>query len=252
VIIVVRPDKPIIPADVMGLTAKALSISEISASWDSSENATGYVVTITPDNIESFSKSGRELSAPPFVTNDTSIALSDLVCAEDYTISVRSYFEDTEKQDVVLQYQEGDNAAFVVHTPEPSVEPTLVTATTNGYNSIKISWGNVTASAGAVSYKLLTSTSKDGEYKELYSGDKLDFTNKDLKPSKKYYYQVQTILSIDGKQFGAQSEMASAITKAKPKPKPTVKEPEKATSAPAPPKSKKKTTPKQDEPVLSW
>lgn len=82
-----------------------------------------------------------------------------------------------------------------------------VTLTAKNSKKIQVSWKKV---AGAESYTVLRSTSKNGTYKVVKKGIKgLSWTNTGLTVNKRYYYKVMAVRKgIEGKKSSALSKVA--------------------------------------------
>ena len=108
---------------------------------------------------------------------------------------------------------------IVVPKPEipnkPEEKPNKVSgikATSNSYNSIKLTW-NKTVN-GANGYAVYRSTSKDGKYtlrKTITSKNTIEFTDTGLDTNTTYYYKVRAYRMIaDQKKYGSYSEIVCA------------------------------------------
>ena len=87
-----------------------------------------------------------------------------------------------------------------------------IKATSNSYNSIKLTW-NKTVN-GANGYAVYRSTSKDGKYtlrKTITSKNTIEFTDTGLDTNTTYYYKVRPYRMIaDKKKYGSYSEIVCA------------------------------------------
>lgn len=99
--------------------------------------------------------------------------------------------------------------------PKPEEKPNKVSgikATSNSYNSIKLTW-NKTVN-GANGYAVYRSTSKDGKYtlrKTITSKNTIEFTDTGLDTNTTYYYKVRPYRMIsDKKEYGSYSEIVCA------------------------------------------
>lgn len=98
---------------------------------------------------------------------------------------------------------------------KPEEKPNKVSgikATSNSYNSIKLTW-NKTVN-GANGYAVYRSTSKDGKYtlrKTITSKNTIEFTDTGLDTNTTYYYKVRAYRMIaDQKKYGSYSEIVCA------------------------------------------
>ena len=87
-----------------------------------------------------------------------------------------------------------------------------IKATSNSYNSIKLTWNK--AINGANGYAVYRSTSKDGKYtlrKTITSKNTIEFTDTGLDTNTTYYYKVRPYRMIeDKKEYGSYSEIVCA------------------------------------------
>ena len=98
---------------------------------------------------------------------------------------------------------------------KPEEKPNKVSgikATSNSYNSIKLTWNK--AINGANGYAVYRSTSKDGKYtlrKTITSKNTIEFTDTGLDTNTTYYYKVRAYRMIaDKKKYGSYSEIVCA------------------------------------------
>lgn len=98
---------------------------------------------------------------------------------------------------------------------KPEEKPNKVSgikATSNSYNSIKLTWNK--AINGANGYAVYRSTSKDGKYtlrKTITSKNTIEFTDTGLDTNTTYYYKVRAYRMIaDQKKYGSYSEIVCA------------------------------------------
>lgn len=98
---------------------------------------------------------------------------------------------------------------------KPEEKPNKVSgikATSNSYNSIKLTWNK--AVNGANGYAVYRSTSKDGKYtlrKTITSKNTIEFTDTGLDTNTTYYYKVRAYRMIaDQKKYGSYSEIVCA------------------------------------------
>ena len=98
---------------------------------------------------------------------------------------------------------------------KPEEKPNKVSgikATSNSYNSIKLTW-NKTVN-GANGYAVYRSTSKDGKYtlrKTITSKNTIEFADTGLDTNTTYYYKVRPYrMIVDKKEYGSYSEIVCA------------------------------------------
>ena len=101
----------------------------------------------------------------------------------------------------------------IPNKPEEKPNKVLgIKATSNSYNSIKLTWNK--AINGANGYAVYRSTSKDGKYtlrKTITSKNTIEFTDTGLDTNTTYYYKVRPYRMIeDKKEYGSYSEIVCA------------------------------------------
>lgn len=101
----------------------------------------------------------------------------------------------------------------IPNKPEEKPNKVLgIKATSNSYNSIKLTWNK--AINGANGYAVYRSTSKDGKYtlrKTITSKNTIEFTDTGLDTNTTYYYKVRAYRMIaDKKKYGSYSEIVCA------------------------------------------
>lgn len=88
---------------------------------------------------------------------------------------------------------------------------TISSASSSGYNKVKIKWRTV---SGASGYNIYRSTSKNGTYthvKTVSGGSTTSGTDSGLKTGKTYYYKIRAYVEMDGtKLLGSYSSVKSA------------------------------------------
>lgn len=95
---------------------------------------------------------------------------------------------------------------YSVPNPNP---PTGVSATTQSYSSIRISWNSV---SGATRYRVYKSTSYSGSYSEVYSGSSTSYLNTGLNSNTTYYYKVKACSGSSNNSCSGYSNVVHATT----------------------------------------
>lgn len=112
-------------------------------------------------------------------------------------------------------YDNMPSSASAKPTKKTPGKAAISSASSAGYNKIKITWKKV---SGASGYYIYRSTSKNGTYSRVETvkgGSNTSVINSGLKTGKRYYYKVRAYTTIEGvKLFGKYSNYKSA--KAKP------------------------------------
>jgi hypothetical protein len=93
-----------------------------------------------------------------------------------------------------------DNGTAPVKKPDT---PTGLEVSSTGLTSLTLSWDSADRATG---YKLYRSTSEDGVYSEVYSGEARDFLDSPLDYAARYYYKVTA------RNSGGESSRSDAIT----------------------------------------
>lgn len=86
--------------------------------------------------------------------------------------------------------------------------PTLKSVTSTSYNKLKLAWKSV---AGADSYQIYRSTSKDGTYKKIatVTGEKTSYSNGGLACGKTYYYKIKAVGTGSKEKISGYSKVVS-------------------------------------------
>ena len=204
----VKSAKPI-PAT-PSVRAVSAGYNSIKLSWKAIKGASGYTIYRATSSGGAYSKLKAQTG--------TSFTDSSLTTGKTYYYKVRAY----RKSDSTTTY--GSYSAVKSAKPVPAV-PT-VTATSAGYNSVKISWKKI---SGASGYEIYRATSKSGTYTKtgtVTSGSTVSYTNKSLTTGTTYYYKVRAYRTVNSvKLYGAFSAIKSV------KPVPAVPDSFKAVSA---------------------
>ena len=188
------------PAAPTGLTATAVSSSQINLSWTASSGATSYNVKRATVSGGPYTTVATGVSATTY--NDTGLAAST---AYYYVVSA------------VNAGGESANSAQASATtqapPPPPAAPTGLTATAASSTQINLSW---TASTGATSYNVKRATVSGGPYTTVATGvTGTTYNNTGLTASTTYYYVVSAVNTAGESPNSAQ---ASATTPANPPP----------------------------------
>ncbi len=97
----------------------------------------------------------------------------------------------------------------VLASPELSVNDETV-------DSVSLTWDPVTVAGSKITYSLLRSSSKSGEYSEVYNGPKTSYTGGGLDSGTNYYYKLVIECVSEGKEYRSESNIITAETKSKP------------------------------------
>ena len=170
-----------------GVSATAVSTSEIDLTWSAVSGATGYVV-------QRGSSSGGPYTTVGSPTS-TSFANTGLVSATTYYYVVKATAGSVTSP----------NSSEVSALTLPAA-PTGVVATAVSQSEIDLSWGAVT---GATSYLILRATSSGGPFTAVGSPTSTSFASAGLSAATTYYYEVK---AVDASGNSAASATVSATT----------------------------------------
>lgn len=236
-----------------GVTASADGLHSVKVSWAEVEDATAYAVSITkpgekePDasgseaeasSGASSAASGSEAAEPPHPNTykevETTEATFDGLKADtDYQVTVTAVYQDDNRR---VESEKSDSVNVRTGAPEVGTAEGL-TAAADGETQIAVTWQpyspgetNADGSAAKVAYALYAADSEDGDYTAVTEQiEETSYTHSGLSGSTTKYYKVETILTVDGKDYtGEKTAAVSATTEAPPPPP----EPEPAPSQP--------------------
>src|SRR5919109_3237603 len=160
-----------------GLTATAVSSSQLNLSWTASSGATSYNVLRSTTTGGPYTQIASGVAATSF--SDTGLAASTI------------YFYVV--QAVNSAGTRGNSNEASATTPlGPPLAPTNLTATA-GNAQVSLSW---TISDGATSYNVLRSTSSGGPYTQIAGGvSTTSYTDTTVSNGTTYFYVVQAVSS---------------------------------------------------------
>jgi uncharacterized repeat protein (TIGR02543 family) len=100
---------------------------------------------------------------------------------------------------------------FTLYARWMSDAPATVTASSQYYNTISISWSSVTNAAG---YEISRATSQNGKYKVIATtkASVLTYTNKSVTTGTPYYYRVRAFTQAGKNKFYSNYAVAAAVT----------------------------------------
>lgn len=188
---------PPAPATPSGLSATAVSSSQIDLSWTASSGATGY-------NVKRSTTSGG-----PFTTiasNVTSTSYNDTGLSESTT-----YHYVVSAVNAGGESADSTQASATTHTNPPAT-PSGLAATADSASRINLTWS---ASSGAASYNVKRATVSDGPYATVASAiTSTAFTDTGLSAASTYYYVVSAVNpggeSADSGESSATTQPGSA------------------------------------------
>jgi DNA-binding beta-propeller fold protein YncE len=165
--------KPLPPSTPAGVTAKAISSSQITISWTASAGATAYQLFNSTSPSGPFTKIGG--------TAATQYTSSGLPPSTTYYYEVRA--GNTGGWSAL-----SSPPVSATTKPLPPATPTGVTAKAISSSQITISWS---ASAGATAYQIFNSTSPSGPFTKIGGTAATQYTSSGLPPNTTYYYEVR-------------------------------------------------------------
>ncbi|MCI8500674.1 MAG: fibronectin type III domain-containing protein [Oscillospiraceae bacterium] len=241
-----------------GVTASADGLHSVKVSWTEAEDATAYAVSIAepgeevsagssssnedsasePSSEASGAGSDSEAAKPPDPNSykeveTTETVFDGLKADTDYRVTVTAVYQDDSRR-----VESEPSAPVSVRTGVPKAGTAEgLTAAADGETQIAVTWQpyspgetNADGSAAKVAYTLYTADSEDGEYTAAAERtEETSYTHSGLSGSTTKYYKVETVITVDGKDYtGEKTPAASATTDAPPPPP----EPEPAPSQP--------------------
>lgn len=180
-----------------GLQTDVLNYKTIQISWDSVENADGYIVYRKTDDGE-WQKLASDVTG---ISYQDKTALTGVTY--HYTVSAYSYVWGglTESQ----YHPDGVSDATKLDKTK------IASAASNSYKSIRVTWNKV---SGANGYRICRSTTKNGKYVCVGTTKKnsaTTFLDKTAVTGQVYYYKVRAYRNVEGeKVYGASSAAAKA------------------------------------------
>ncbi|MFY9615690.1 MAG: N,N-dimethylformamidase beta subunit family domain-containing protein [Candidatus Dormiibacterota bacterium] len=182
------------PGAPTGLTASAVSTSQVNLGWNAVSGATSYKVQRSPNGSSGWTQVGTSTAA----------AYMDMALAASTTYYYR----------VLASNGSGDsgpsNTASATTPQAAPPAPTGLTATAASSWQINLSW---TASAGATSYKIQRSPNGSTGWAQVGTSTATSTKDTSLSPSTTYYYRV---LASNATSDSGPSNVASATTAAAP------------------------------------
>jgi arabinoxylan arabinofuranohydrolase len=188
------------PAAPTGLSATAVSSSQINLSWTASSGATSY-------NVKRATVSGGPYTT--IATGVTATSYSDTALSGSTT-----YYYVVSAVNAGGESANSSQASATTQTPPPPpAAPTGLTATAVSSSQINLSW---TASSGATSYNVKRATVSGGPYTTVASPTGTTYNNTGIAASTTYYYVVSAVNaggeSANSTQASATTQTASVTT----------------------------------------
>ena len=140
-----------------------------------------------------------ELTGNLYITLTTNANYYRMICIDAATGTITAYTEDGNQLfvgEVTKQgyYYYGDlfaGLAFPYEAVEaPLTAPEVTASNVAKTGKVKLTWNEV---EGAVKYEIYRATSKDGEYKKMYTTEGTSYTNTNATAGKYYYYYVVAV-----------------------------------------------------------
>lgn len=165
------------------LNAESAGYKEVKLAWSAVDGVTGYEV---------YRKTSSSYKKIATVTNGkTSYSDTKVTAGTAYTYKVRAYKTVNGSQ----VYGDYSNEASAI----PALEAPQITVRNASYNSVTITWNQI---SGAHGYKVYRSTKKDSGYRAVKTvNDKttITCTDKKLSVGTKYYYKVCAFRTVGDK-----------------------------------------------------
>ena len=150
-----------------------------------------------------------ELTGNLYITLTTNANYYRMICIDAATGTITAYTEEGTQLfvgEVTKQgyYYYGDlfaGLAFPYEAVEaPLTAPEVTASNVASTGKVKLTWNEVD---GAVKYEVYRATSKNGEYKKMYTTEGTSYTNTKATAGKYYYYQVVAV-AADGTTAASQ------------------------------------------------
>jgi fibronectin type 3 domain-containing protein len=151
------------------------SASAITVKWDKISGCKGYELYM------STSKNGTYTRIKNANASTVSYKKSGLSSGKTYYFKVRSYITDASGKKVYSNYSTVVSGMRLPKAPS-------IRLTTSG-KSVKVSWSKATGCKG---YELYMSTSKNGTYSRIKSGNVTSYTKTGLVSGKTYYFKLRS------------------------------------------------------------
>ena len=163
-----------VPSAPTGLTATAVSTSQIDISWNSVSGATGYKVERSTNQTSGFTEIAGSVTG-------TSYPSTGLAAGTQYFYRVRAYN--------AVGDSDYSNVAGATTTQITLAIPSNLTATAASTTQINLNWNAVTDAAG---YKVERSTSSSGTFTEIAGAvTGTTYQSTGLSAGTTYYYRVR-------------------------------------------------------------
>ncbi|WP_316557194.1 fibronectin type III domain-containing protein [Methanimicrococcus hongohii] len=173
------------------LSAYAFSTSEIELRWNAVDDADGYKI------YQSYEEMGSYVEIADVSGTETEYINSGLDEGTTYYYKIAAY----------IGQETGDFSNIVSATTMDPVGIPILTATAVDTSSIYLEWTQVD---NVYDYDLYRSLTEDGGYTKIDTVDIEEYTDTGLDHSTTYYYKVA---AYDGYVMGEKSDSASATTK---------------------------------------
>lgn len=188
-VVVTKPAAPTL------VSAKALDAGSIRVNWNAVSGASGYRV---------YRKNGSDWNLIGIIKNGSATSYDDasVKSGVSYTYTVRAYTRQKGKI-VLSDFDANGVSATAVSLPTPS----LISVTSNAYNSLTFTWA---ASRNAQGYAVYRKASASDEWKWIANtaAGKTSYTDTSVTCGITYYYTVRSYLTLDSdsKSFSAYSD----------------------------------------------
>ncbi|MEH6939797.1 InlB B-repeat-containing protein [Bacillus sp. JJ664] len=183
----------------LNIKIASVDYNKLSINWDQVSGSSGYEI-YRSTTIDGPFNYGME------VQTGTTSQYTDLFLdtGKTYYYKVRSY--------KIIDQDKIFSPFTSIYSGKPALGPSsTLKATVEGFNSVQISWNEV---SGAVGYELYRATSMTGAYTNLtpyIDGNGTSYLNENLTSGTTYYYKVRAYKLIDGiKVYNPFSSIVSA------------------------------------------
>jgi fibronectin type 3 domain-containing protein len=163
----------IAPSAPVGVTAAALSESQIAVSWNTVSGASAYKLYRSENAVGTFTLL-TTITSPNVNYIDASLA------------PVTEYFYKVSAVNGIGEGVQSDTVSAVTHIPPPDT----IHAVPASASSIAVTWSQV---AGANNYKVYRSTDENGSYEHIATIAELSYSDAISDNTLKYFYKVSAV-----------------------------------------------------------
>jgi chitodextrinase len=191
------------PSDVTGVTATAVSATQINLTWTAASDNVG----VTGYQVERCQGAGCTTFAQLATPTGTGYSDPGLTAATSYSYRVKAV---DAAGNVSVNYSNVASATTPAPDVTPPTAPGNLTATSSGGSQINLSWTPATDNVGVTGYLVERRGGGTSTFVQVGTSAGTTFTDTGLTPGTTYTYRVR---ATDGPNTGPYSNEASATTR---------------------------------------